>query len=929
METPGEEQVLQELVEMTERQVYDWYIKNTSKAGLTSIISYKTTPPNLRNIAQKIKDILDNAISGINRQELDAEWNNFYKEIDELAARKSLPPPEGIVLKIEPQSVDIEGVAQSMEKLLSEEKQLYSQIDSDFKSIIDNAYNNTYKSHQVEVKEIEFEEAPTIDFTRSEGLVEDFKPMEVVSGEEGIIVRDWANYIKNGLGMENQALIYNRLESLGGETYIELSEQGRFIGQSIEEAEGVFTRVISRQVITVANFRRYGLIIGRSIAWGFVIGLGVWAAFRLLEEVTGIDWTPVLDGLMSPGSLQYKKQLENISSDIGETRFGNVSLNNKLVQVRPLVTHIERLEELRKMVNRVYNCYYQIVEKTNYQASVEEISFKNYLQNHKSKLLWVVDSKLIKRFDDFLVTPTKRYSGRTDFPTKLNNRWTQKNRADWETEVLRNIHTLIQSDNLKVCEELKKRKELNDNKDKQLVETLLFETALPYNLIFWSLIWSSKAYSDPFTKFSGQLLKGYAPFGEFDFDAKPIDNTFDFITETIEDSRIPILNLWLSATLAYSPHQNVLFVASRGTDFDQINRLNPAGMINFLHNALIDIALTKTDYEGIMEHHFSVHSGFLTAFLNLKDRLLTRIRVLVDRYNPREVIFTGHSLGSAISKVCMIDKDISQYATAYIGFGSPRVTAGVGDKEIYRKRWGNRSIRINNADDLVSYLPLPIQGYHFMDKGLLIDRQTGKQRILDGDYRYKTAGEYLDKLAGMEGHNRVKYLESCCNLVIPRPVNIPEFIGEFSIIDPGHPQSIYLKSCAYKAFISLTKLNSAKVVLNLLRFFSQFQKLDLDTDGNISRQEYTHIFRGRRLAKTLGIELPDFDLMDLDGNGLISFKEFLGYSMRQITGDLNIVPIVPSKIPTVVDIEDLGNILRLVILPERKSENLVEYLTII
>ena len=39
---------------------YDWYIKNTSKAGLTSIISYKTTPPNLRNIAQKIKDILDN-----------------------------------------------------------------------------------------------------------------------------------------------------------------------------------------------------------------------------------------------------------------------------------------------------------------------------------------------------------------------------------------------------------------------------------------------------------------------------------------------------------------------------------------------------------------------------------------------------------------------------------------------------------------------------------------------------------------------------------------------------------------------------------------------------------------------------------------------------------------------------------------------------
>jgi hypothetical protein len=541
----------------------------------------------------------------------------------------------------------------------------------------------------------------------------------------------------------------------------------------------------------------------------------------------------------------------------------------------------------------------------------------------------------------------RNFSPYTDNPATYTTAWTKEDRRAWEGEAFKILYDMIRADSNKIAEELDYRKDKIGDTEKKLTEDLLFQN-FPTSLAFWSLIWSCKAYSDPKANFADLLLKGFAPFKDFDFDNKPIDTTMDFITESIESEwSWKSINWWLSATLAYSPHQDIMYVAFRGTDFNQLTN-GVGGFSRVVRNALIDAYGTGIGYsfkQGIDNHVFRVYPGFLRAFQSIKDKLLQRLSFLQSIYNPREIIFTGHSLGSAMAQVAMIDNDVAKYATAYIGFGTPRCFAPE-DRVVYDKRWGFRSWRVNNIDDIVSYFPVPIQGYGFTGKGVLIHRETRKVAYIDGDYRFKNLKDYITKVPGSSGHTRMAYINSLCDIEIPRPANIPPLqtenysdatriiqkqrgiTDEQLILSDKTREGIYLRSCAYKAFLVQAKLNNPLVVLGLLRLFLEFGKLDLNIDGKLTRDEYERHkarLRGRRLPEEQELPMPDFDFMDMDGDGLITFKEYLTQSIKLLTGNTNILPI-PS---TPSDAYQAYKILGLAILPPRTSSNLIEYLVVL
>ena len=816
--------------------------------------------------------------------------------------------------------------------------------------LFENAMNEGYATLETSTPEF-IAEIPTINFSETvynefgNVVSETLRPMEIVnSAEEAEVLRGWASVVSNIFPQAWREQLIARMPRLGGYRIIELVEENGFTVEA--EAEGVvasLTRRVMSQIPLWSIIQPEFVMLLRGASFVF----NVIAVAQLIEEYTGFD----------PFHLNVEKNIKRMRDNLGglEVKLGGVSARDQLNR------SINKLNAMRMTLNRVYNAYYVLVDKQPFTPALREIKIlegdgtgavdydpntvMDYLGESGFNLGWCDDPLLLKRIDD-RITMVRNFSPYTDNPATYTTGWTIEDRKAWEKEAFKIIYDMIRADSNKIAEELDYRKDKIGDTEKKLTEDLLFQT-FPTSLAFWSLIWSCKAYSDPKANFADLLLKGFAPFKNFDFDDKPIDTTMDFITEEVESSwGWQNVNWWLSATLAYSPSQDIMYVAFRGTDFNQMNA-GAGGWINFIKNAILDakgLTYKKKHLEGIDNHTFEVYDGWYDGFMSMKDKVLQRLSFWQTIYNPREVIFTGHSLGSALAQVAMVDKDTSNYATAYIGFGTPRVFTP-NDVDVYNKHWGFRSWRFNNTDDAVSYIPFPMLGFSFTGKGVLMDRETRKVATIDGDYRFKKFTDYLKNIPGMNGHTRMAYLNSMCDIEIPRPANVPALLTETAsatrimelrrgitdqqlVLSDKSKQGIYLRSCAYKAFLVQAKLNKPLVVLGLLRLFLEFGKLDLNVDGTLDKEEYERHktrLRGRRLPEEQELPMPDFDFMDMNGDGLITFKEYLTQSIKLLTGETNIIPLPPK--PS-IDVEAV-KILGLAILPPRTSSNLVEYLVLL
>ncbi|MGJ8641386.1 MAG: lipase family protein [Opitutaceae bacterium] len=126
---------------------------------------------------------------------------------------------------------------------------------------------------------------------------------------------------------------------------------------------------------------------------------------------------------------------------------------------------------------------------------------------------------------------------------------------------------------------------------------------------------------------------------------------------------------------------------------------------------------------------FSVHGGFLKAYLSVRDKILAEVKLRLEENPNRSVWFTGHSLGAGLATLCAVDLLARKIPISGLyTYGSPR-TGNKTFASYLMEESGSNIFRFVNEDDPVTEVPLEaIQDYC----------HVGNLRYLDRFNRLKT-----------------------------------------------------------------------------------------------------------------------------------------------------------------------------------------------
>lgn len=163
----------------------------------------------------------------------------------------------------------------------------------------------------------------------------------------------------------------------------------------------------------------------------------------------------------------------------------------------------------------------------------------------------------------------------------------------------------------------------------------------------------------------------------------------------------------------------------------------------------------KTDLDFLKEEtsHGKVHSGFLSAYEDIKSKIKTDYDMLS---SGRNVYFTGHSLGAALSTLAI--DDIGKESDSLYTFGSPRVGCSNFVKQ-FNSRFKN-TYRYRNENDIVTREPMALLGYRHVGDCYYYDG-AGKLTINPSWWkRFKeySKGMLKDKLDMFKDHSVSNYV---------------------------------------------------------------------------------------------------------------------------------------------------------------------------
>ena len=161
-----------------------------------------------------------------------------------------------------------------------------------------------------------------------------------------------------------------------------------------------------------------------------------------------------------------------------------------------------------------------------------------------------------------------------------------------------------------------------------------------------------------------------------------------------------------------------------------------------------------------------IHSGFGSGVEEVWQEVLDVIAV-----SGKPTVFTGHSLGGALATLAAVRADRAGHLVeAVYTFGQPRV--GLRDfGSLFTERLGDRTYRTINYVDLVTRVPLLLQGYRHVGERLYFDRNgvalvgaSGWKIALDDIVHRLTHWGRINDTFALSLHSMAAYRERIASL---------------------------------------------------------------------------------------------------------------------------------------------------------------------